>query len=413
MDPLKTIIFSMAAIITTASLMSRAIARDLELAGFVQTHAAVRSSNVDCPAVTECTVPFNEQRVQLKAEGGNETGNLAFLGKIDLLHDSALDESVGEVRELYADYNSDRFRLRSGRQIITWGLGDLLFINDVFAKDWVAFFSGLPLQYLKRGNDALNLDLYLGSTTLEMVVSGFRADRLPNGRQFVMASPFSPSLSYHIDAPTGAEVALRLSGNLGRWDTAVYASRGYYQAPVLLESVTEVHGIYPRLNTLGASLSGAFANGVLNLELGYYDSGNDRGGDISAIENSQLRFLAGYSRQLGQETQIGVQAYAEWMQKYAAYVRNLPAGFTPRDAVRTVATVRLTQSYLYQTLIFNLFAFVGLSEEDSYLVPSVRYAFNDNLWAELGANLFNGSRNGMLGALGDNSNLYLTVRYAF
>ncbi len=397
----------------TASLMNRASAGDVELAGFVQAHAVARMSNVDCPAGTECAVPFNEQRLQLKAEGGNEAGSLSFLGKIDLIHDSVLDERVGEVRELYADYNSDNFRLRSGRQIITWGLGDLLFINDIFPKDWVAFYSGQPLQYLKRGSDALNLDLYLGTTTLEIVLSRFRGDRLPDSRQFVMGSPFSPLLPYHIDEPTGAELALRLSGNLASWDAAVYASHGYYRAPALTATATEVYGFYPRLNTLGATLSGAFANGVLNLELGYYDSVNDRGGDIPAIENSQARFLVGYSRQLGQETQLGVQAYAEWLQDYHAYERSLPAGFALRDEVRTVATIRFTQRYFYQTLTFNLFAFVGLSEGDSYVVPSVRYAFNDNLWAELGANLFGGSRHGMLGAMGDNGNVYLTVRYAF
>jgi len=130
MDPLRITIVSAATLMITASLMHRATAGDVDLAGFVQAHAAVRSSNVACSVGTECAVPFNEQRLQLKAEGGNEAGSLAFLGKMDLIHDSALNERVGEVREFYADVNSDNFRLRSGRQIITWGLGDLLFINE-------------------------------------------------------------------------------------------------------------------------------------------------------------------------------------------------------------------------------------------------------------------------------------------
>jgi hypothetical protein len=37
--------------------------------------------------------------------------------------------------------------------IITWGVGDLLFINDVFPKDWESFFSGRPPEYLKLGVD--------------------------------------------------------------------------------------------------------------------------------------------------------------------------------------------------------------------------------------------------------------------
>jgi len=413
MAPLRATIIIVTAVVMSTGPMQQATAEVVELAGFVQAHVAVRTSDVDCPAGTECDVPFNDQRVQLKAEGGNEAGNLAFLGKIDLVHDVALDENDSEVRELYADYNADSLTVRGGRQIITWGVGDLLFINDIFPKDWVAFYSGLPMEYLKRGSDALKLDLFVGSTTLEMVISDFRADRLPDSRQFVMASPFSPSLPRNINEPAGQEIALKFSGNLGGWDSAVYASRSYYHAPALTETATEVMGTYPRLNTLGTSYSGAFASGVLNLEAGYYDSEDDRDGDNPAIENSQARLLIGYSRQVGQETQIGVQAYAEWMQDHDAYQRTLPSGFTQRDEVRTVATMRFTQRYYHQTLVFNAFAFWGISEDDSYVITSVRYAFSDDLWAELGANIFNGSRSGMFGAMGDNDNVYLTARYAF
>lgn len=393
--------------------MHSAFAEGLGLAGFVQAHAAARTGGVDCPAGTECDVPFNEQRLQLKVEGSNKAGSAGLLAKVDLMHDSALDESDADVRELYADYNSDRYTLRGGRQIITWGVGDLLFINDIFPKDWVAFFSGLPLEYLKLGSDAVNLDLYPGSTTITLVISDFRADQLPDSRQFVIASPFSSALPRNIEEPSGLEVALKLSRQLGRWDAALYASRSHYRAPALMETATEVLGAHPRLNTLGASLSGSVANGVLNLEAGYYDSEDDRDGDDPLIENSQLRFLAGYSRQVGQDTTIGVQGFTEWMEDYGAYKRTLPGGFHERDRVRTVATLRFTQRYLHQTLTFNVFAFWGISDDDSYVIPSIRYAFTDALWAELGANVFGGSREGMFGAMRDDSNVYLTVRLSF
>jgi hypothetical protein len=67
----------------------------------------------------------------------------------------------------------------------------------------------------------------------------------------------------------------------------------------------------------------------------------------------------------------------------------------------------------YNGLRLGLFAFWGLSEDDGYIIPSVRYAFNDTLWGKLGANLFVGDRNGQFGALGDNDNIFATLRYAF
>tara|TARA_B100001964_G_scaffold233091_1_gene289827 strand:+ start:143 stop:874 length:732 start_codon:yes stop_codon:yes gene_type:complete len=228
--------------------------------------------------------------------------------------------------------------------------------------------------------------------------------------------------------PAEPEVALKLSGYLGNWDAAIFASRGYYRAPAPLNNVavnnvarndvarnkvSGTMGEYPRLNTLGASLSGPLAGGVLNLETGFYHSVDDPGGDNPVIENGQLRFLVGYSRQLGKETQIGVQAYAEWMQDYNDYKRNLSGVSVPREQLRTVATMRFTQQYLYQALTLNLFAYWGAAENDSYVIPSLRYAFNDYLWAEVGANIFSGSRRGMFGTLADNDNIYLTVRCSF
>ena len=48
--------------------------------------------------------------------------------------------------------NSD---IHLGRQILTWGTGDLLFLNDLFPKDWVSFFSGREMEYLKASSDAI------------------------------------------------------------------------------------------------------------------------------------------------------------------------------------------------------------------------------------------------------------------
>lgn len=54
-----------------------------------------------------------------------------------------------DLREAYLDYTTENCDFRLGRQFVTWGVGDLLFINDVFSKDYVSFFAGRPLEYLK------------------------------------------------------------------------------------------------------------------------------------------------------------------------------------------------------------------------------------------------------------------------
>ena len=138
----------------------------LSLDGFLQSHVAARTGSIACPVGTECHYPAAELRGQLKAEGSHTSGKAAFAARFDLVHDIALNETRLWTRELYGDLNSEKFTARVGRQVVTWGVGDLLFINDTFPKDWTAFFTGQPMQYLKLGSDAAKLNYYAGAANL-------------------------------------------------------------------------------------------------------------------------------------------------------------------------------------------------------------------------------------------------------
>lgn len=389
--------------------------------GFAQAHVAARTGRADCPSGTVCDYPAAEVRGQLKAEGRNPARDAAFLGRFDLLRDVALDDTRVITREAYGDLAAENGNARLGRQVITWGVGDLLFINDTFPKDWVAFFTGQPLQYLKLGSDALKLDAYPGAASLELVVAGFRPDTIPTARRFIFADPLPAGLSRRTVEPGDSPSELEVSGRVSRvfnyggdnWEATGYLSRTHYRSPAWRIGASEIAGSYPRLNTAGASLTGPLGKGVLSLEAGYYDSPEDRSGRDTAVENSQFRALTGYSRQLWEEATLGLQLYGEWMRDYGAYRETLPAGFPAKERLREVATLRFTQLFAYQTVTFNLFAFLGWSDQDYYVIPSLRYAFSDNLWAETGFNFFGGSRAGSFGAMRDNRNVYVTARYAF
>ncbi|MDZ7750910.1 MAG: hypothetical protein U5S82_04460 [Gammaproteobacteria bacterium] len=374
--------------------------------GFVQGHGAARVDGVDCPRPTACDRPYNEQRLQLKTEGA--TRGFGYGGKLEFINDVAVDDFDFDVRELYADYDARDVTVRAGRQVITWGVTDLLFINDTFPKDWVAFFGGLPLEYLKRGSDALKLDYYGATADLELVVADFRRDRLPDGRRFVPAPPAAD-----VGDPGTPEVSLRLSRYFSSWNGALYLSRTHHRAPALVPGGGRDAHRFPRLDAYGISFSGPLGSGVLHVEAGLYRSPEDHAGDDPAVPNDETRVLVGYSRQIAEETTLGLQAYGEWMHDHGAYRRTLAAGRPARDQLRTVATLRLTRFLRHQTLRLGLFTFWSPSDGDAYFIPSVRYAFSDALWGEMGANLFTGDPRGRFGALRDNDNLYLTLRYAF
>lgn len=415
----RAVRFAASSIVGSLALACSVVAtgQGVSLDGFAQSHVAGRTSRVDCPSGTACDFPAAELRGQLKAEGKNSGGDAAFLARIDLLRDAAVDDTRLVARELFGDLTSAKASARLGRQVMTWGVGDLLFINDTFPKDWVAFFTGQPMQYLKLGSDALKLNAFPGPANFELVIAGFRPDNTPTSRRFIFADPLPAGPPRSTREPGNGsrdlEISGRVSGYLANWEFAGYVSRTHYRIPAWRVTGSEIVGTYPHLNTAGASLTGPIGKGVISLEAGYYDSVQDRDGRDPSVDNSQFRGLVGYSRQLWEDATLGLQLYGEWMRDYTAYRETLPAGFPVKERLREVATVRFTQLFAHQTVTFNLFAFLGVSEKDRYVIPSLRYAVSDNLWVEAGANLFGGKRNGTFGAMQDNSNVYLTVRYAF
>jgi hypothetical protein len=171
---------------------------------------------------------------------------------------------------------------------------------------------------------------------------------------------------------------------------------------------------YPRFNTYGASARSNLLGGVVNVEGGYLDSVDDSDGSNPLVENSSIRWMAGYDRQLASDTQLGLQAYYEYMLDHGRYVEGLAPGQPVRDELRQLYTLRLTQMYQYQTLIFSFFGFWSPTDEDYYLRLSGTKKLTDALALSLGANVFGGENDWTLfGSQEYNDNVYLRARYSF
>jgi len=366
---------------------------------------------------------LSDQRVQLKLEARSPTGAVSLLAKPEFFYD-AVDEMLGaDLREGYFDFARGKWDLRLGRQIVTWGVGDLVFINDVFPKDYAAFFSGRPLEYLKLGVDAVDVNFQSDAISAEWVVIPpglFTPDNLPPRSRFFQFDPF-PTLPRETDEPSAefenTETALRLYRTVAETELSVYTYHGFWRSYALQPDnpavPTRAVESFPELAVFGASARRSGLGGVWGTEVGYYDSLDDRSGTNPAIENSQFRFLVTYQRQLAQDFTGSLEYYGEWMQDYAAYHRSVPAGFPVRPELRDLIGLRLTKLLRYQTLKLSLFTFYSPQARDYFLNPEISYNFTDRLWAALGGNIFGGPGHSFFGQLGRNDNIYLAVRYSF
>jgi len=351
--------------------------------------------------------------------------NSSIFFKADFLADGFEEEPDAELRELYLETSPLSFLdIKVGRQIITWGTGDLIFINDLFPKDWVSFFIGREDQYLKAPSDALKIGLFSSLVNLDLVfIPFFNPDNPIRGRRLSFFNPFTNKLIgedanfyYHRPDrnPESPEFALRFNKFLGSYETALYGFWGYYKQPVGIKQPIGRKFFYPSLNAYGASIRGPAAGGIIKLEVGYYLSKEDQSGGDPLIENSSIRYLAGYERECWTDFTLSLQYHLTQLLDYADYRSSTPPQMPKRDHYSHLLTLRITQLLYHQDIELSFFAFYSPSSQDFHLRPRISYDVSDHWKISLGSNIFGGRDIFTLfGQLKRNDNLYLIIRYSF
>lgn len=395
------------------------------LTGFLEARAGARI--VGDP--TQKTLSIGELRAQL---GRNfETRHATFRVAGDLFYDQVEDVSdvdieagrgffdLREANVLVRPF--DFLDLKAGRQILTWGVGDLVFINDLFPKDYRSFFIGRDDEYLKAPSDAVRVSAFSPIANVEFVYTPrFDADRYITGGRL---SYYNPALG-RIAGRDAAIVALtpqewfsddefaaRVYRNIAGFETALYGYSGYWKTPEGQTPISEP--FHPRLAVFGGSARGPVRGGILTAEFGHYFSRDDRAGGDPLIRNGETRFLAGYEREIASELTASVQYIGEILADYDALAASLPPGTAP-DRMRHVMTLRLTKQMLNQNLTLSGFNFWSPNEQDGYFRFRASYKLNDAWLAETGGNVFYGEHEDTFyGQFQNNTNLFVGLRRNF
>jgi len=397
------------------------------LTGFIEVRGGVRIHDQSY----EKDVSIGEIRKQLQAERfwDSLSGRITADFVIDPVADryaARLDSGDGwlDLREAFLAWRATDFMdMKVGRQILTWGTGDLVFLNDMFPKDFDSFFIGRDEEYLKVPSDALKASLFSDAVNLDVVYTPkFNSDRYADGARISTYDPFSGGQTGRSNVlsvdPRGDwfdedEWAGRLYRNFGAYETALYGYYGYWKNPKGLD-MAGMRATFPKLSVYGASVRGPALNGIGSVEVAYYDSREDRGGTDPYTPNDQFRFLVGYEQELAAELTGGVQYNLERTLEYDALKVNAPAGAFVPDHNRHVVTLRLTKQLMNQNLTLSLFNFWSPSDQDGYVRPKANYKINDSWTVEAGGNVFYGKkRSTFYGQLEDNTNVYVGLRYSF
>jgi hypothetical protein len=398
--------------------------------GFVDARAGTRLVEADHAS----RASLGEARLQLSLSG--EWSWIGFGATADVLYDPVLNEHAVDLelghgfvdaRELYLVLSpSDAVDLKLGRQAMTWGTGDLVFINDLFPKDWTAFIVGRDIEYLRAPSDAARLSMALDPVELDLVFSPRHdADRFPDRRRLVSYDPSLGRLAGDDAVPRvqerdrwfrDIEVALRQRLTVGSWELALYGYHGFYKSPAGVHfgnpsDPATAQATFPRLAAYGASVRGPLFGGIVYAEGGHYLSLDDPEGDDPLVQNGEVRALLGYEHVLAQDVTLSGQYYLEWMLEHGDYLGALPPTVPAANETRHVVTTRLSWNLLRQTLRASLFVFFSPSDVDTHLRPHLQYAIDDTWRVETGAAIFMGKDDHtFFGQLEDNSNAWAAVR---
>lgn len=388
------------------------------VSGFVEAAGGVRL--FDDPLIDNRTTL---EELRWRVESDWQPGKVSIAFKGDLLYDAVETGWSVDVRDLTLTANPGRNTdLKIGRHVQTWGTGDLLFLNDLFPKDYVSFFAGRDDEYLKAPGNAVRISHFMSAFNVDFSWTPvFEPDIYLDGERFSFFSPFAggnvapdPPLSAiePDDSFSNGEFAVRLFRNFSGKELAAYAYRGFFKQP---NAVTEsLQATYAPMNAYGASLRQAAGRGLFNGEFSYYDSRDDRSGTDPRLPNSQFRFLAGYEWEAKANFSVGFQYYVEWTLDHDELIENSPfAEFEP-DEFRHLLTNRLTYRAGRDRFTWSLFTFFSPSDSDFYLRPVFAYRHSDQWTVTAGANLFGGTdSHTFFSSQQDASNAYLRIRFNY
>ena len=388
-----------------------------EVHGFYEMRGGFRTQNDPY----EKDMSIMENRLQLDLFSYPDWGDIVIRG--DAIGDLVEEEGKFDLREASIFTRpTDYMDVKVGRQILTWGTGDLIFINDLFPKDWQAFFIGRDIEYLKAPSDAAKVSLFSDAVNVDFVYTPkFDPDRFITGKRI---SYYNANLGriagrdaiVHTNKPNrwfeDSEYAMRLYRNIKNYELALYGYHGYWKSPAGYNT-TMTQAIFPNLNVYGASIRGVVSKGIGNAEIGFYDSTEDCSGTNPLINNSEMRYLLGYTQEIGKNFTLGLQYYVEQLLEYNQYRDNLTSGHA-RDQFRHLTTIRLTKLLMNQNLQCSFFAFYSPSDQDAYLRPNINYKVNDNTAVEIGGNVFFGEdKYTFFSQFQYDTNIYAGYRYSF
>lgn len=356
-------------------------------------------------------------RAALKAqvEVSHDLARAQLSGKLDVHADAVADGLWLDVREALLSLPwGDRANLKLGRQVLSWGTGDLLFINDRFPKDFEQPLAGGEDFYFKAPSNSARLAVLLPAINIDLAYTPrFTPDRYIDGERLGF---FDAGVGRRvggrdlIDArePSGdfgaPELGLRLHRTRDGIEYAGYAYRGFDKQP--LGATLTGQPAHFRRDSAGLSMRTPLGGGIANIEIGR-EWARVNLSSVAARVPHKSSGLIGYEKEWWPKLTVGMQLYSE------QHARE-PGNRSPLNgAERHLVSLRISKQALRDRLNVSAIAFYSPDQHDSWLRLTLSHRLSDTWLSGASANLFAGRVDRFFGQLEDDSNIGVWLRRQF
>jgi len=365
------------------------------------------------------------------------------------------------LRELYADFLSDRLDVRLGRQQVVWGTADGVKILDaVNSTDMREFTlddyadSRIPLWMLK-----LEYAPTTNGTAQFLFIPDFQANYIaPAGAPFAFrASQLAQqNVANWLMAP-GAEVSfqedvqpdpwkdlsettigLRWLDVVGGFEYTLNFLYGYYLSganyswwepaltgpPIPGVNTLNLQKRYERVYLYGGSFTKALTKGLVSGltvrgEFAYIQDvptyyGTDGSVKGPPVKMDNFNYVLGFDKYLVTNwfTSLQFIQYITSKESYQGYELLFGPTLGPMAQVTTMLSLKVSTDFMHERLKPEILVIYGL-DNDWKISPKVQFEILDSLVAITGLHIFEGKSKNLYGQFDDNDELFFELRFGF
>ncbi len=408
---MKKIIVTVTMIVFGLSLFA-----EIDFNGFVRNYTGILMNDNHDYSILQNTFDLNISQ---------NSGKIAFKANPYLNQYSDNDLTLG-LREAYMDMYFEKMDLRIGKQQIIWGKADGVFITDIISPKDMSEFLLPDFSEIRLGITSLKADYYLGDNTFEFVwVPNFTPTIMPDENSIwrpKMSFPVNPNWDFSKKDVEknleNSEVFAKFSAMSSAIDFEFMGAYMWDDDPAMDIKPTidpTTHQIsslivtpqHHRLSVTGGSFSTTVGDFVIRGEgayyFGKYFSTDNLTVNDGLLEKDYLHYLLGIDTSLW-NIKLSSQFVQQAILDYDDSIKN--------DEFDNTVTFLASKTFLRETLRTELFAYIGLNDEDALIRPKVIYDFSDGFDIIFGVNIFTGNK-GKFGQYDNNDMIFSKIKYSF